>query len=262
MSLVLRYPFDESLTKDVSGFGRTAIAYGGVKLVDDPDMGKVIEFDGTGYLEGPTAATFDTVRSLSYWVYLTSNSPNQFVHYTGVWWASGWGTLFFSRGLRMQVMEVQVTTIVPLTTWIHVSEIYDGSTMSQYIDGVRTGTADLSNFSDSETFYLGHSPMFTNEKFRGKMSDFRIYHGALTPNEISNLYTARPHAALELELSGKLKVKHTGSTSLSVEVDGNPETNYTVEVAGQVLTNVKAGDTVNIYDLEPNKTHDCVLYGE
>lgn len=91
MSIVLRYPFNEYLTGDVSANAHQSVAHSGVPLVQDSTLGTVAEFDGTatGFIKGPTL-TVGPTRTVSYWTYIHTVQTS-FVLFIGEWHAKAWG---------------------------------------------------------------------------------------------------------------------------------------------------------------------------
>lgn len=83
MRIVLRYPFNESLTGDVSANAHQSVAHSDVTLVQDSILGTVAEFDGTatGLIKGPTL-TVGPTRTVSYWIYIHTVQTS-FVHVIG-----------------------------------------------------------------------------------------------------------------------------------------------------------------------------------
>ena len=91
------------------------------------------------------------------------------------------------------------------------------------------------------------------------MSDFRVYDYAMSAAEVQETYSVGANG-VTLEIPGKIQVSSRGSTSISVLVEGDPNVDYNVVVADQVVDNVKSGDTVIIRELEPNAKYDCELF--
>ena len=82
------------------------------------------------------------------------------------------------------------TTIANDDVWHHLVGVYDGSTVSIYLDGVLDGSAGHSGLlvDDDADLYLSGGSGGT---YIGGMDDVRIYNRALTEPEILALYEAR-----------------------------------------------------------------------
>lgn len=74
--------------------------------------------------------------------------------------------------------------------WYHYAAVYDGATVTLYLDGVnigswpKTGTIDMSTTTEVQ---IGNNPPTYYGVFEGSIDDIRIYNVALTPEEIATL---------------------------------------------------------------------------
>ena len=79
------------------------------------------------------------------------------------------------------------TTVLSLNTWWHVSFVFERNTMYIYRNGIiiatTTSVPQAQNLTRSKS-YIGKSNWAGDEDFIGVMDDLRIYHKALTANEI------------------------------------------------------------------------------
>jgi len=98
--------------------------------------------------------------------------------------------------------EVHVTSIsgaAPIndTDWHHYCITYDGSFFKAYADGVeRAGTPLTGEIVSSSTqIYVGTDPW--GNTFAGEMDEMKIFHRALSTNEINALVTAGPAGAAD-----------------------------------------------------------------
>lgn len=79
-----------------------------------------------------------------------------------------------------------------LNTWQHFAMTYDGATLSLYHNGVLAGSIAASGniASAFETFYLGMTPWPGDDFYtNGKLDEASLWSKALTPAEISCIYT-------------------------------------------------------------------------
>lgn len=264
MSLLLRYPLNGT-DNDVIPENTAQPQYAsGVTLVDDEVLGKVAQFDGTStaYVLGPTLTFETTARTVSYWLYANSDDIS-FAHGSGRWWqtAMSWGTIVDYRGLRFGMHTEHIISAIPTREWIHVCETYDGSTMSQYFDGNLVNSLNASFSNAPLPLYLGMNEAYKGlYNLDGRMSDFRVYDYALSAAEVQKTYSVGANVVAAVEIPGTMQVSSRGSTSISILVEGDPNVDYNVVVADQVVDNVKSGDTVIIRDLEPSADYDCQLF--
>jgi hypothetical protein len=77
-------------------------------------------------------------------------------------------------------------TTIPENEWHHVAAIYNGITLSLYIDGVLDRSANLSGpLNTSESFYIGAGGNQTpNSFFRGNIDEVRLWNGALSVDQL------------------------------------------------------------------------------
>lgn len=80
------------------------------------------------------------------------------------------------------------TTVLQIDRWYHVSCVYNGSTMSLYINGQSDATpVSLGSVSPiNENVNIGNSE--NGDNFSGSVDEARIYNRALSATEIANLY--------------------------------------------------------------------------
>ena len=162
--------------------------------------------------------------------------------------------------MRFALYKSHITTAIPVATWIHVCETYDGSTVSQYFNGELVNYRNLSFRNETYPLYLGMNQQYTGKyNLNGRLSDFRVYDYGLSPADVQEIYSVGANKVRE-EIPGTIQVSSRGSKTISILVEGDPNEDYNVVVADQIVNNVKSGDTVNIRDLEPNTNYNCELY--
>ncbi|MBT8037804.1 MAG: cadherin-like domain-containing protein [Verrucomicrobiae bacterium] len=73
--------------------------------------------------------------------------------------------------------------------WYHAAVVYDGETLTFYINGSASGSSGLTGnvMTSSDNVAIGSQPGGGNH-FDGKIDDVRIYKRALSPAEISEIY--------------------------------------------------------------------------
>ena len=87
------------------------------------------------------------------------------------------------------------TSVVPLNVWQMISMVYDGNVLSLYHNGqlVHSSTYSCQINSVNDYWYAGAEDQDGTsvvQNYFGKLDDIAIWNRALTPQEISNLYTA------------------------------------------------------------------------
>jgi hypothetical protein len=84
---------------------------------------------------------------------------------------------------------------LPLKQWVHVAVSLSGTTGSLYLNGTLVGSNPKIDFppfrlGSTPRNWIGRSQFEADPYLNGKVTDFRIYDGALTPAEISALNRA------------------------------------------------------------------------
>ncbi|MFK7781827.1 choice-of-anchor D domain-containing protein [Psychroserpens sp.] len=81
---------------------------------------------------------------------------------------------------------ISPTTRIPDDEWHHVAAIYDGSTVTIYIDGIEAGSESRTPPGETdESFYIAaagkNAPV---QHFRGNIDEVRVWDTELTPNQL------------------------------------------------------------------------------
>jgi len=84
---------------------------------------------------------------------------------------------------------------LPIGTWVHVAVTLSGSVGTLYVNGLAVGSNTdmfLAPFRiwDSNQNWIGRSQYNSDPYFNGKIDDFRIYHGALSVDDVASLANA------------------------------------------------------------------------
>lgn len=209
MTLVGYWPLDESSgeAKDHSGnenhgtvngatqgstgiLGRNAYSFNGSS--DDVSLGDSTTFTG-----------FDSF-SVSLWAKFGTNSVSSNMH---LFSTAGSNTNEWQVDLQSSTDQIRFyvktgsgssgpESITPSTdTWVYIVGVYDGSTVYNYIDGVKENTASLTGTvaDNGNSTHIGAEDS-SSGNFDGEICDVRLYNHALSPNEIAYLYHASQKA--------------------------------------------------------------------
>lgn len=82
--------------------------------------------------------------------------------------------------------------IMGLNTWYHIAGVYDGSSVSIYINGILQASSAVSGSADHSTgtdLYFGENPTWSGRYFDGTLDEVRIWDYAKTAADILNQYT-------------------------------------------------------------------------
>src|SRR6185295_11995350 len=80
---------------------------------------------------------------------------------------------------------VGAPSAIPLNTWTHLAQTYDGSTIRLYVNGTQVASAARTGALQTTTSPLwigGNNPY--GEYFQGRIDDARVYSRALSASEI------------------------------------------------------------------------------
>lgn len=134
-----------------------------------------------------------STRSVSLWAKIDSNSVENYpFSYGGILQDLSFISVLNSNTLEFQCFSngFIVNETNPIHTWMHLVYTYDGVNVKMYKNGVLMGTSPFNLFTayDDNYFYLASIWGATNT-FNGSVDDLKIYNYALTPTEVSSLFT-------------------------------------------------------------------------
>jgi len=175
---------------------------------------------------------FTSALTLSAWVYPTKTSG----HIAGKWTtqksyqlAMSSGKLTFSIGRGTVPTVVTVQAAAPLNTWSHVAGVYNGSSLSLYVNGVlKASTVTSGNIVDSNNpFTIGNLPGQVGVGFKGRIDEVKAFGTALPPVEVNRLANGLAHRRLRaIVIDPKLADGRYLHEHMSTEGWRNPEEVY------------------------------------
>lgn len=268
MSLLLHYKFDDTnVTLDSSGNNKHLTNVSGVTTTIDSTHGRVALFNGSNYLMSTQADNRPTgsPRTISVWVYITK-SQNTTIFDHGEIREERFVTYIHLGKIGYQASFVRpLHPNLSLNRWYHIAVAFDGSNYTIYQDGVMletiVGSPDAGEKRIGQIF-IGRLSNFNGYFFNGKMADLRLYDYGLDSTEISSIFSSGPGEALPLVplIPGTIQVQGKASTKISCLVEGDPSSTYRVEVGGQTIDDIKAGETVVVDGLASNTEYTVNLY--
>ncbi|MBN2682392.1 MAG: T9SS type A sorting domain-containing protein [Bacteroidales bacterium] len=199
---MLYYKFDGN-TNDFSGNSQNGTAVGGCSYVDDRfgNSFSAMQMNGTtGHVVVPEGVWFDSGPfSASVWV-----KPISFISWSRIFdfgkgennenvvWAlsqSTTGKQFLSIRQGSTEVTTLAGTVSSLNEWNHLATVFDGSTASVYINGVKVATTTSSGarLIFRNINYIGRSNWSTDSYANAVFDDFSIWKRALSESEIKVL---------------------------------------------------------------------------
>lgn len=186
--------------------GHKTTALGEPKIIDSP-VGKAVEFDGLDDalfvdnhpLAGASAFTWEAIfrpdggQREQRWFHLSERDPatgadtdNRMLFEIRVvddkWYLDSYN----QSGAASKAL-MNTTALHPLGVWHHVASVYDGKEFSNYVDGVREGSAELQLAPHGP----GHSSVGVRINkvfyFKGAVRQARFTRKALSPSEFLKL---------------------------------------------------------------------------
>jgi hypothetical protein len=177
-------------------------------------LGQSVRFDGSDdYVSMGDAVALNGVqpRTLSTWVKFTSDPltsaqwlierSNATLATYWLWWngdnsfSLGDNTLVCGHRITNGTGEQIANTWTPVAnTWYHVSCVYDGSQLIEYVNGVLLGSAGSATgsvtdeTSSARTLQFGRRIATGGNNLNGSLDDVRIYSRALNASEVDQLY--------------------------------------------------------------------------
>jgi len=166
--MAARYVFDGD-ARDWSRNNLHARVQGG-EFVNDSRWGKVLSLSEDGFVTIPGEALADAESlSISGWIYLRSNQPNQH---------------FFDLGTdATRELFVAPAGIVQLNTWVHLAIVIDvaSKSMTTYADGKRVSEVSAKQ-PDGKLLAIGKS-------LNANIHDLRIYRIPLSSGQVAGIYS-------------------------------------------------------------------------
>ncbi|MEL0098795.1 MAG: LamG domain-containing protein, partial [Opitutae bacterium] len=213
-NLQIHWPMDETdgfILYDTVGENHANLSGNALRVVGK--IGQAIEFDGTTAFAW-SAPNFDQIgitgkkpRTITFW-FLTSpiqskSNPGlygygELSNYDG--FDRYWGIDSISKNDFSSLTSEHYGSSLPFThdikikgEWTHLAHLYDGNSISVFLNGLFIGSENNSNINtgNEEPLLFGRSDSSNNKYFKGLLDDFRIYNDTLLPIEIDQISRAQ-----------------------------------------------------------------------
>ena len=194
MSLKVWLPLNGDLeNKGISNF---PVTNNGATVNTSGKIGSCYSFNGSSNYLASTYNFYNSVYSVSAWIYTTSTSATQTIVCDRT--TVGYGFSIFLIGGKIRIdpggNNVQWTTsyTYPANTWFHLVVTYDGTKVAYYINGVlqQTYTAALTVSYWGTTTSIGASQANGSgygNYLNGRLNDIRIYDHCLSAAEVKEI---------------------------------------------------------------------------
>jgi hypothetical protein len=214
--LIARWPLDETagdIAHDEIAGNDGAFVGGDLEWVQ-AKFGNGLQFDGTGkYVAIPKAPELEPASSLTFsmWVNFSSLAANRqdIFCYADSYQILKMGGVFWG-GIHQGGGWLNPKSVTPIETdkWYFVAETYDSKDVKLYINGELDGTIAAPgqiDYLENVEFWLGGAAGDIDQPFwfSGILDEVEIWSGAMTEDEIMELYQSQPPSSA-VSSEGKL----------------------------------------------------------
>ena len=211
-----------------------------------------LKFDGSDdYLEVENENLFDITNEITVSAWIKVNSFNKNYQAIVTKGDSAWRLQRYSNtnkiefacsGLSInQYGNIWSNTGIAYNQWHHVAGVYDGSTISVYIDGVLDVSNTASGLINTNNYnvLIGKNAQESGRNWNGWIDDIQVYNRGLDPNEISLIKTG----ATVSNLVAHWKLDETGS---NINITASP-TNTAVLLYSEEGDTIKWGQAAGAF---------------
>jgi hypothetical protein len=173
----------------------------GSAWVQDPERGMVLSFSGDdvggAYVEAGTIPAMTLTNSFTWTVWCKQDQAGTGVNETML------GNRYGGTEAPLQFIKFTPTKFeyynddtaystsitypqpMPDGVWVHNAAVKDGTTLTYYRNGKKVASSTVTKTMDANPFYMGGDPV--GERWRGALSDVRLYERAVTEAEIKQI---------------------------------------------------------------------------
>lgn len=190
VGLVAHYSFDQD-ANDVWGHGNDGQAHGAVHAPQGR-LGGAYSFDGVGQsVHVPQSSTLNATSSVTICAWICPRSTGGFHPVLDKEWGNkGYNLYVLDHQLHMRIdSTVAQSGLIQTGKWSHVAGVYDGKSISLYLDGKGIGnrTAGSLRVWDKD-LYIGGCGDDTNRFMDGLIDEVYIFNRALSADEVQSIF--------------------------------------------------------------------------
>jgi hypothetical protein len=200
--LVAAYEFNGN-ANDVSGNGNDGVVKGATLTTDRfGNLDSAYDFDGNAMITASPTVPIPHTNTVSARVWLATLGAFQYVVDLGD--NNNWIEILPSGTFRTGTTglgETLDTVTLATHQWYMLTRTFDGTNQKSYVDGLLVGTvAGIANNPTAITIGAHNSRADQGVGLVGKLDDVYIYDRALSPTEVSTLYSVIPEPSTALLL--------------------------------------------------------------
>lgn len=198
---------DSDIVKDLSSYGNDGTRYGAT-WTNAGKFRKAMSFDGSSYIAVGDSDFSEGAEPFSFSLWMKPSATGTPFFYGTKSTNSGVVTYYDISNSKTRFgrwgNDILTPTITQsLNEWSHIAYVYDGSTLSAYVNSSFAGSTTVTLTTVLNAGYIGSAG--TSQYFSGLIDEVKIFNYALTHDEIKTEYN-----------SGQTAVMGTGpSSSLS-----------------------------------------------
>ncbi len=204
--LVAYYSFNDCSAFDSSGNGYHG-AIQGSPLCVAGIQGKALQFDGVNEAVTLPTSVIGQWSQLTYSVwakadpysgnawptFIASYSSNNFSRNNAIGILQNTGKMWAEVDTTVGDFELPGALPIPWNVWFHAALVYDGSTLTEYLNGQQGNSMPASGtLNPVMAVSMAQSPGVSFDAFAGALDEVRIYNRALTQAEIVELFNLPP----------------------------------------------------------------------
>lgn len=190
-----------TIAKDSSGFGNNGTLIGSPSWGFGRIRGKSIYLNGAQYLSLPFGQNFNlSTFTVTVWLNVSTYSSNPRLmsnshtdsDFKGfqLMINNGGASGFFDVGTANGVGVATWSSTISTGKWYHYVGVYNGSTVTSYINGVSVASGPITGtlLSGDNNFSIGYNLASTSDYLTGYINDVRLYKRALSQSELTTIY--------------------------------------------------------------------------
>jgi len=164
--------------------------------VDPTRGGRVIEYDGTGYVDVPSPRSSVDAYTWAFWFKQNAYTGGSAIVDTG--WVAHYVHARFSAQKATHRLRIVTAVSAPMFltdfTWHHYAGTFTGTTIEIHIDGIlhQLVPAAVAPTANAYMRFGAHNIGVTHVGFRGRVDDLRFYNRSLSGPDIAELAAWSP----------------------------------------------------------------------
>lgn len=156
-------------------------------------VGSAFSFDGVDDVVTVPAINAGSRFSVEFWLYPTRSGGYE--HLVSNGGSPNYGDLYFVNN-HIEYWQVNAqrlssaTSTVPQLAWSHVAMTFENGTDKLYINGLLAAVSAVHTETFNNPLAFGYTNVPNGNRFKGLLDEIALYNRALSPGEVSAIYSA------------------------------------------------------------------------